>query len=211
MSAPLAISLNLQLKGVHSSVRLASLIVLGLELDHLKRKLGYVGMGSWQAYRSQAQSGDRPRWPGFCKAEAGISDRAAQIYLECGEALKNRLRPAKFTGAKHLLGQMAKVPSELTAAQRTALIGEIARMIPDSSQTLLRAEFQAAKLTPEELKEVRNDPSAAARLDQKRTARATGVLMEEFRRKDPQALARLAMRALSQMKADGKLHTLLGQ
>ena len=211
MTAPLATSLNLQLKGVHSSVRLASLIVLGLELDHLKQKLGYVGGGSWQAYRSEAQSGERPTWPAFCKAEAGISDRAAVIYHECGEALKNRLRPAKFTGAKDLLGQMAKVPSALTAEQRTALIGEIARMIPDSSQTLLRAEFQAAKLTPEELKEVRDDPSAAALLEQKRMSRATGVLTEELRRRDPEALARLAMRALSRMKADGKLHNLLGQ
>lgn len=147
MSAPLAISLNLQLKGVHSSVRLASQIVLGLELDHLKRSLNYVGMGSWQAIRNDADAKGRPTWPAFCRAEAGISDRSAQNYLECGEAVKNRLSVVadRWKPGRRILKQMGKRPSDLTADERAELIKSIADRIIDSPASNLLKEYHAVK------------------------------------------------------------------
>ena len=193
MTAPLVTALNLKLKGVPPNVRLASLIVLGQELYHLKQKLGYLGIGSWQSFRDEPAR--RPSWERVCKTEAGITDDSATNYRECGEAVKNRLRWAKFRGAADLLEQMEKVPSELSTEQRTILIGEIARMIPDSTQTLLRNEFRAARPTSEERKLTLCDPAAAARLDEKRRARVMGVMTGELRRTDPEALARLALKA----------------
>lgn len=203
MTAPLATSLNLQLKGVHSSVRLASLIVLGLELEHLKRKLGYAGIGSWQAYRSEAQSGERRTWVEYCKAEAGISERSAQIYHECGEAVKQRLQISQWKDAKWLIGQMEKPPSDLTADERDNMIQCIAPLIHDTSATLLRKEFHAVEACaiPESL------PEARAKV--KRAEAILKVMKDELREREQKAFQRLCLKALSKTKAEGKLHHFL--
>ena len=100
MTAPLVTALNLKIKGVPLHVRLASMIVLGLELHHSKQKLNYSGGGSWQAYRDETKAGTRQTWPDFCKIQGGTTDTGARHYYECGEALKNRLRRVNFKGAK---------------------------------------------------------------------------------------------------------------
>lgn len=191
MTPPLVTALNLKIKGVPGPVRLASQMILGAELYHLQQKLGYQGGGAWWSARDEVAAGTRPTWVEFCKAEAGVTETSARHYYECGEAFKNRLRWVRFKPAKPLLKMMEKVPSTLTAEDREGLIDRISRMIPDATAVCLRNEFRAAKLTPEELKEVQDDPSTAARVDERRFGRARAVLVEEARRIDPEAIARM--------------------
>ncbi len=214
MTAPLIHSLNLKVKGVPAHVRRASLLVLGCELHHCKERLGYSGLGSWQAYREECAAGTRPTWVEFCRSEAEISDTSASNYYKGWVALKNRLHGKTFKGAQKLLKQMGKVPSELTVEERGHLIAEIARMIPDSTQTLLRKEFHAAKPTPEELKECNGDPEATARLEERKRDRANGVLLEELWQREPTydpRFDRLAVTAFRKAIAAGQLRDLLDQ
>jgi hypothetical protein len=147
MTAPLVDSLQLQLKGVPPLVRLAGKIVLGSELFHQKRELGYEGGGGWQAFREEQKSGNRPRWTEFCIQQAGITEVMAAHYLQCGEAVKTRLRFSKKPEKAELLQEMSVRPSTLTSSQRSALVEKIARLglTAGDTQSYLKKEFKAAQ------------------------------------------------------------------
>lgn len=135
MNAPLVERLNLPMVGVHRMVRLASQIVLGAELEYLKESLGYAGTGSWQAYRDEATSGERPTWDDYCKSQAGIAPDAASIYFNCCVEVKNRVREAALPGSGELLALMDRVPSELTNQERQAMLYEIIRLGVNEAET----------------------------------------------------------------------------
>ena len=116
-------------------VRLASQIVLGAELDHLRDSLGYTGGGSWQACRDEAISGKRPTWEAFCKSEAGITEAAARIYSHCGEEVRHRVQETGRPGAEELLALMARPPSDLTEQERQGMIYEIVRLGINENET----------------------------------------------------------------------------
>lgn len=207
MTPPLVTSLNLQLKGVHPSMRLAGNIVLGMELEHLKRKLGYSGEGSWHAYREESKSGERPKWVDYCKVQAGITEVSARNYYECAEALKQRLVMLhRAKGTKHLLKQMKKVPSEMSEEKRRMMVDDISGWVADWSQALMVAQFRASKITPADLNAVKGIPEdqAEIHLNQRAHERVGKVMRKEAKRRQEaeqrKALMGVAPRAVRMIR-----------
>jgi|GEM_PF-5994226 len=214
MNAPLVQSLNLRIKGGSASERIASLIVLALELDHLHRKQGYAGIGSWQQFREEYKSGERLTWLEFCKKQAGFTDTAVKKFLECGEAVKLRLRLSRDPSAKDLLWAMEIPPSEHTKEQRENLIVRIVELglTPGDTQTYLRKEYRAAN-PKNGTKPLGANPWPADDGDElyKKALRLKPVVEKESDRRETERrehLARLAMQALAHLKATGRLHHL---
>lgn len=195
MTAPLVESLQLQLKGVPPLVRLAGKLVLGSEIFHQKRELGYEGGGGWQAFREEQKSGNRPRWTEFCIQQAGITERMASHYHQCGEAVKTRLRFSKDPAKAELLQQMEIQPSALTSSQRSSLVEKIARLglTAGDTQSYLKREFKAAQppgSDPHALSVIPHptDPEELREL----ALRLRPVLAEEHTRRQLAAMVQLA-------------------
>lgn len=178
MIPPLVAALNLQTKGCRPAYRLAKNIVRSLELDHLRRSLGYEGVGSWQAHRDETLSGERPTWLEFCLSEAGITDTTAKNYLECAEAVKQRLRWSTRPGAGKVLKAMEIPPSELSDSEREDLIDSIITfgLTKGDTQTYLRKEFEAAK-------EPVNSTTEFPSLSEAKKNRVLAVTLEEIKRR----------------------------
>lgn len=123
---PLVSSLNLQVKGVSFRVRLASMMVLALELDYLRRKMGYAGPGSWQAYRDDVQAGSRPTWEAFCVQQAGITDATFRNHMKCVVVVIAKLKRSPSAGEFRLAELMQRQPSLLTENERSGMIEAIA-------------------------------------------------------------------------------------
>ena len=145
MEYPLVTSLNLRVKRVSSRVRCASMTVLGLELDHLRHELGYAGMGSWQQFRDEVTTGERPRWERYCRVEAGITEATARNYLKCSCVIEERLRKSPEPGAVRLADWMKIQPSKLELEQRESLIEGIARIgiLEGETMVSIKAQYQA--------------------------------------------------------------------
>ncbi|MEP2776786.1 MAG: hypothetical protein ABJQ29_11365 [Luteolibacter sp.] len=137
MEPSLIKQLGLSMGDKSSAVRLASRIVLGLELQHLKQNLGYDGCGTYWNVRKQFKPGERLRWAQYCMAVAGISDRSATIYYQCSEAVKVRLRALSKArpGSKKLLRLMEKQPSTMTAAVLAEMIHKIIILVLSVGET----------------------------------------------------------------------------
>lgn len=137
MKTPLAESLGLNLTGVTPRVRLISLIVIAMELDHLRRELGYAGGGAWQQFRSETLAGQRLTWSELVKQNAGIDTRTAENYLKCSRVIRERLLAGE--GKVELMDAQ---PSKLTPDQRNALIDSIGMALKEGDgPTSLRREF----------------------------------------------------------------------
>ncbi len=149
MIAPLVKKLKLDLKGGTLLERLASRIVLGLELEHIKKNKGYAGIGSWQAWRKEVKAGERMPWTELCTSQAGITEEMAAHYYQCGEAVKQRLRYSDHPDANPLFWSMAIPPSERTHLQRAEFVARIATIGLDEgdTQTYLRKLYRAAQAT----------------------------------------------------------------
>lgn len=143
-----------------SAVRLASRIVLGLELHHLKQELGYDGGGAYWAHRDKTSPGKRLTWSQYTLAQAGISDRCATLYYQCSEAVKVRLRCLGRPGSKDLLRLMELPPSTMTRAARANMIQKIITLVLSVGETqeqLLR-EYRGVNLPiPEKIAESGNE------------------------------------------------------
>lgn len=164
MKPPLIKKLDLAMGDKSPAVRLACRIVLGLELQHLKQEGGYEGGGTYHAFRDQFKPGERLTWPQYCLAQAGISERSATLYYQCGEAVMVRLRCIRRHGWKDLHRQMKKPPSSLTAAERTAMIEKIIVLgltIGETQSQLLR-EYRGVHLPePEPESEMKIEDSGS--------------------------------------------------
>lgn len=156
MTASLVKSLNLQIKGVCPLVRIASQIVLALELGHLKQKLGYQGGGSWQQFRDETKGGERLTWEDYCKEQAHFTSDSVENFRECAEAVKQRLGFSRKPEAKSLLAEMKIPPSESTEAQRRKLIECIVRvgLTRGDTQAYLKKEHRAAQLPAAQRKRI---------------------------------------------------------
>jgi hypothetical protein len=209
MTAPLVESLKLKIKGVAPLVRLAGLIVLGMELQRLKRELGYEGEGGWQAFRAEQKSGNRPRWTEFCIEQAGITEVMASHYHHCGEAVRFRLRFSSKPGAKDLLWAMEFKPSEMSEKERSSLIERIEKigLTRGDTQVYLRKEYKAAEL-PKEVEAGKRIaanpwPAVSPEDDHQKLLRVASVMKEEVSRRNAE-LGRLALRALGMMQKQQK-------
>lgn len=188
MTAPFIKSLGLEIRGVPPLNRLAALIVLGLQADHLKTTCGYRGEGSWQQFREESKRGERPTWPDYCLAQFGFTDGAIQIYYECAAALMFRLSKKRKPAAKELLSMMRIPPSELSEARRNKLIEGIVNLAMTEGDTAkyLRKEFSAA--LPPGARTRRLDlktwPSKDGGSDPMQTARVGAVMIKEAARRE---------------------------
>lgn len=210
---PLVASLDLKLKGVRPIARLMGNIILGLELEHHKEILGYCGEGSWQSYREETKSGQRPLWGAYCKAQGGVTEDSVRNFMECAEALKRRCRwcEGNRNGAKTVLKMLSKPPSQLSERQRRDLIERMCSLFSGSTQVLLRKEYQIGETTPEEIELTRglSKKQADAQLDVRKRLRVARFLASQCG--DPDGIiqkidkvtamrARLALRAFLQQK-----------
>jgi len=200
MSAPLVKSLNLEIKGVAPSHRLAGLIVLGTELLHKKREFGYDGPGSWQAFREESKSGTRPPWTEYCATQAGISDVMAAHYHQCGEAVRLRLRFSHKPEAKDLLAEMQVQPSTLSTERRISLIQRIETigLKRGDTQSFLRKEYRTAQLPKQHERSIPEPVTAEDEREElyEMAIRLKPFLEAENQRRSASVLARLALRAL---------------
>lgn len=120
-------SLNLPMQGMHSRIRIASRIVLGLELSHLRKKMCYEAGSHWD-FREEIESGARLPWIKLCNKYGGITDITARFYEKDGEEVKMRMKESELPGSRELLALMERVPSELTNEERQGMIYEIVRL-----------------------------------------------------------------------------------
>lgn len=146
MKYPLVTSLNLQVKRVSPRLRCASMVVLSLELDHLRHELGYVGLGTWWQYREEVAAGERPTWERFCRVEAGITEATVRNYLKCSRVIEERLRSSTEPGAAKLAAWMKQQPSKLEPDQRESLVEGIARLGIKEGET--SADLKALSQAP---------------------------------------------------------------
>lgn len=213
MIAPLVKKLNLELKGVSPLERMAGNIVLGLELHHKKKALGYVGGGGWWAWRDEAKAGTRMTWETYCQTEAGITEASARYYFEAFEAVKLRMKYASKSEKTDLYWCMCIPPSELTKDQRKSLVERIVRLGLTEGDTMkyLRKEYRAARGTDSKIppsEETAAEPSlpaeAASEMDQsiailkraggpeiEKLLRLRGVIAEECERRTKKKLEQL--------------------
>jgi hypothetical protein len=160
-NAPLIESLGIRLRGVTPLERLAGQIVVGLELSHLKKTLGYAGVGEWNAYRGEI----RPTWDELCMAQAGFSPDTARLLDICAEAVKVRLAADSLRNgaADDTWCLMETPPSELTATERQELVNGILKHAlrkGDTRLSLIHESTAPYKKTP---KPEKLDPAAVAR------------------------------------------------
>jgi hypothetical protein len=148
MIAPLVQSLNLQIKGIDPRARIAAMIVLSIEFESIKIKLGYKGPGGWQQFRKEASTGERQTLGEFCRRQTGYSPETMENFHQCADAVRMRLRISSKPGARDLLQDMETPPSEMTKEQRLSLADRIALigLTLGDSQSYLRKEFRAARL-----------------------------------------------------------------
>jgi hypothetical protein len=187
MSAPLVKSLNLELKGAAPLRRIAGYIVLGAELSHKKRALGYEGEGSHHAFRRENETGKRLPWTDYCKTQAGVTETMARHYFQCGEAVRLRLRFSSKPEAKALLEKMELPPSELTPEQRLSLIQKIEEigLKRGDTQVYLRKEYRTAQLPQEVLQDLSAMPSPVAEKEElyQKAVRLEPLVDEENQRR----------------------------
>lgn len=150
MNAPLVEKLNLTLSGVSPRIRMVSLIVLAMEIDHLQAELGYVGGGQWNACRGECLAGRRLRWPDYVLQNAGITVSTAINYSKCVRVVLARLRALSFSGKDDMLALMEAKPSDLTPEQRQSMMDAIGRLALKAGDTMatLRREFRTPPLPP---------------------------------------------------------------
>lgn len=119
-NAPLFESLGISMRGVAPLERLAGQIVVELELRHLKKTLGYIGGGEWNAYRGAI----RPKWEELCLAQAGFTEATERGLHLCAEAVKIRLAADSLRNdeADRAWELMETPPSELTETERQELV-----------------------------------------------------------------------------------------
>jgi hypothetical protein len=149
MKSPLAESLNLTLTGVTPHERMIAMIILAMELQHLKVQLGYCG-GGCHHYRSDPPSGKRQSWVEYLRANYGRDEGVFRNYHMCGVAIAKRMEAA---GQAEGLALMARQPSTLTEAERESLRWHIDATIHEGeTMSSLRREFR---------REFRQGPPAA--------------------------------------------------
>ena len=201
MTPPLITRLKLPFQGASPPLRSACKMVIGLELGHLQRELGYEGSGTRPAFLRDPETGPHPNWQELCKAEAGITDDTARNYMRSATALKNRLSGSKWKNAKWLIDQMGKRPSDLTDEERTNMIECIAGEIGDSPARLLIKEQRAVEACdiPESL------PDSRAKVI--RAEAMLKVMKEELQKREERAKldhrVNLVLKALATMREAG--------
>jgi hypothetical protein len=145
MKAPLLEELKIRVRGVPPLERLAGMIVLGMQMRHLKVMLGYMGAGSQWAYKGE----ERPGWNELCRAQAGFTDDTEKNLHECARAVKARLAAKSTDEAREILSMMERPPSELADAERENLVAGICRHALKAGDTQESLRKESAEIKPD--------------------------------------------------------------
>lgn len=131
------------LSGIKLTIRLslAGQVMLGAELQELKKSLGFVGSGGNR--RSSPQVADFNSWADLVKAELEISVDTADRMIESWEAAKLKLK--KLGGAPALIGILECPPADLNAVQRQTLEAAVAKVTDGETQKALLEELRLVK------------------------------------------------------------------
>lgn len=130
------------LSGIKLALRLsiAGQVMLGMELQDLKKALGFVNGRNQHAQAGQPQK----TWAEHVKEELGISRPTADRMIDMWEAAKPRLK--KLGGAPLMLGILETPPAALDAIQRQSLEAAVAKITDGETQKSLLEELKLVKL-----------------------------------------------------------------
>lgn len=188
MKAPLFEALNLKIQGVTPHERITGMIVVGLELRHLKSALGYHIGYQW-VYRDQV----RPTWDKVCRAQAGFTEATERYLNHCAVVVKDRLSRASDAEAREILALMEIRPSELSDGNRSRLVAGIMKhaLAEGETQESLRREFRKLG-TPEETPALQSPPESGPKQTGQEIPAADELPIRriyEMRRQEIKALA----------------------
>lgn len=128
---------------------LAAQILLGKELDFLKKSLGFAGSGRRPKEKPQvAVFNDPTTWQAWCKAELDVSDDAVDRWIKCYEAALER---AKRTNNKkshpHAVRLLQMPAAEMDGSEIEALAACVERLVDRTTQQGLLFELGILKDT----------------------------------------------------------------
>lgn len=131
------------LSGITLALRLslAGQVMLGAELQELKKALGFIH-GKNQHSRTP-QVAESSTWAALVKAELTISVDTADRMIAMWEAAKLKLK--KLGGAPALIGILECPPAALDAIQRQTLEAAVAKVTDGESQKTLLEELRLVK------------------------------------------------------------------
>lgn len=119
-------------------ISLAGQVMLGAELQQLKRELGFTGSGR------RPQASQQKTWAQHVKDELDLSADTADRMIGSWEAAKAKLK--KLGGQPALLAIMETPPATLTAVQRQTLEAAVAKVTDGETQKSLLEELKLVKL-----------------------------------------------------------------
>ena len=127
-----------QFKG-HALMTVAAKVCLGITLNHLKQKEGYV-----QGHKPQSAVFDT--WEDLLKSELNISADTANRFIAAGFAVRDKIK--KLGGDSRLIGMLDQPLQSLSTADAKALQEAIRTATDGQSMTALLQEFRLIKLPP---------------------------------------------------------------
>jgi hypothetical protein len=135
------------LADLKSAVRrsLAAQVLLGKELDFLKKTLGYAGKGSNRGPEGQFVVTVKS-WNQWCQDEMGVTSRTADRWIHCFESAVERAKRHKKTQPQAL--RLLQMPAaEMDGGEIEALAACVDRLVDDSTQRELLFEIGILKDT----------------------------------------------------------------
>lgn len=129
------------LSGITLALRisLAGQVMLGAELQQLKKSLGFTHGGTRRGEAAPSKT-----WDQHVKNELGLSADTADRMIHSWEAAKAKLK--KLGGQPALLSILETPPSTLTAIQRQTLEAAVAKTTDGETQKSLLEELRLVKV-----------------------------------------------------------------
>lgn len=143
MKAHLTEELKIRVRGVPPLERLAGMIVVGMQVRHLKIALDYMRQGRRALFLAEK----RPLWEEVCIAQFGFTDTTERNLHDCARAVRARLEKAGYDEAREVLKLMDPAPADLSDEDRGRLVEGIRLYALREGDTLLalRKESRSAK------------------------------------------------------------------
>ena len=127
---------------IHLRLGLAGQVLLGAELQRLKKELGFTHGGKRK--KASRQSGDLKTWPEhLAKEMPGLPDRTADRFVNLADGCRARLKKLGHTKALALFDQSS---SELDAAQRELLTTLTSKICFGETQSTILEELKIVKI-----------------------------------------------------------------
>lgn len=134
------------LQGIKTALRmsLAGQVLIGQELEALKKDLGFMGSGRRKekphdgAFKSLNRT-----WDQWCASELGIGSTTADRWIDCYDAAKLRIK--KLGGQAKFINLLSTPPAKMTDEDRNILSGVVDKLVWGDTQKDLLEELKIAK------------------------------------------------------------------